>query len=31
MGQLGKTPKKIGKYSDNATLEDFLNHQNETT
>ena len=28
-GQLGKTEKKIGKYSDSATLEDFLNHQNE--
>ena len=24
MGQLGKTPKKIGKYSDNANLENFI-------
>ena len=24
MGQLGKTPKKIGKYSDDATLKEFL-------
>ena len=24
IGQLGKTPKKIGKYSDNATLGEFL-------
>ena len=24
MGQLGKTPKKIGKYSENATLGEFL-------
>jgi hypothetical protein len=25
MGQLGKTPKKIGKYNDGATLGEFLN------
>ena len=30
IGQLGKTPKKIGKYAENATLENFLNHQNES-
>jgi len=24
MGQLGKTPKKIGKYAENANLENFL-------
>ena len=25
IGQLGKTPKKIGKYSDNADLKEFIN------